>query len=120
MEEDIKYLRNCIVYSIGNEETGMAESCKEYKQVIDRVLNRLEQLEKENKELSEELNSVKEIYYTQRDIDEDFILKSVIRDKIEETKQEDYFKKYYFDYQVNLYDFERGYKKCLKEILGGE
>ena len=57
------------------------------------VYNYIEQLEKENEELSEELNSVKEIYYTQRDIDEDFIPKSKIREMIkelEEAKESDF------------------------------
>lgn len=101
------------------------------------LVNLVEQLEKENKELKKITqmydafgndyirNDVKMIiadreYFDSGIFKESFIPKSVIRDKIEETKQEDYFKKYYFDYQVNLYDFEIGYKKCLKEILGEE
>lgn len=47
MEKDVEYLKNCIVYCIGNEETGMAESSEEYKEVMDRVLRRLEQLERQ-------------------------------------------------------------------------
>lgn len=83
---------------------------------VKQLAEYVEQLEKEKEELTQiyKLKVKQMVEYR----DKNYISKSVIRDKIKETEQEDYFKKYYYDYQVNEYDFARGYKKCLKEILG--
>lgn len=137
MKEDIRYLRNCIVYSIGNEEIGMAESSKEYKQIIDRVLDRLEQLEKENIRLKyqdipylegtikgykariEELEKENEQEHKVENriikiLEENYIPKSVIRDKIEEL--ESYKRKEWDTYNGHL----SGKIAILKEILEEE
>ena len=83
--------------------------------LIEKQNNRLKQLEKENKELSEELNSVKEIYYTQRDIDEDYVPKSVIREKIKEYEEllEDELT------QVTYWNEIQYTIRVLKKLLGG-
>lgn len=47
------------------------------------------QLEYKIEELEKELNSVKEIYYTQKEIEENYIPVSLVEEKIEEVNKED-------------------------------
>lgn len=64
-------------------EEGLEESIK-------IVLNLVETLIAENKELKElkeELDSVKEIYYTQREVEDNYILKSKVEEIISEEKE---------------------------------
>lgn len=127
MEEDIR-IKNFLKTTIGNLNNCENNYIKLYNydlSIFENILNRLEQLEKENFELKQrEIIHKLEVkpkdnfyeYY-------DFIPKSVIRDKIEELENAEHEKlseKYYFDYQCNLYDFINGVKKGLKEILGDE
>lgn len=90
--------------------------------MIRATLNRLEQLEKENTSLKKQVKLLKDNFKEALDEAKKdyFVPKSVIREKLEESEKEDYFKKYYDDYQVNAYDYARGYKRCLKELLGDE
>lgn len=51
LEEAKRFLKEGVVYSVGNERTGMAESCREYAKAIETILQEIEHLQKENEEL---------------------------------------------------------------------
>ena len=88
MEEDIEILEGLVNgikkygfdYDIDGEQHDSI-NFEEFK-AIENLINR-------NKELEEELNSVKEIYYTQKEIETDYIPKSKVKEKIEELNDYD-------------------------------
>lgn len=56
-----------------------------------KLFNKINEIIDEKEMIQEELNSVKEIYYTQKEIETDYIPKSKIREKIEECKKQFHF-----------------------------
>lgn len=82
---------------------------KELKGENEGLKTKLDTLIEKYKELKEELDSVKQIYYTQREIEENYILKSKVKAKI---KQLDY---------NDIGNYERRCKQeVLQELLGKE
>lgn len=126
MEEDIKLLKELMHFTktdeLGYEYFVLRADCR---YAIENILNRVEQLEKENEELkhwkSEQGCSIQEVY-------ELFIPKSVIREKIEEIQKlyEEALKK--SDLKeietMNHNNFKgiqlEGQRRILKELLGGK
>lgn len=146
MEEDIKILKRmleiekeCLHYEVSKNEI----------KAIENILNRLEQLEKENKELDEKCEyqakfmeniqanmghkgmTKTELAFVCASLEEDnkeleedlknSIPKSVIRDKIEELENE--FKEKTQDNDSFYFDYSNEYahiEEVLKEILGDE
>ena len=103
LEDLINRLRNGISLGVVNEWNPN----KTFAQAIENLINR-------NKEL-EELNSVKEIYYTQKEIETDYIPKSKLKEKIEELEEEKQC--FYSDYAIE----ERNNKiQVLQELLEKE
>lgn len=76
MEQDIDVLKEL------RKELGLYADKNKIKQGI-----ALEHLIKAYKELEKELNSVKEIYYTQKEIEGNYIPVSLVEEKIEEYKK---------------------------------
>ena len=100
------YIGNKYFYSLENilkERQSDKERIKDLEEIN-------EAHKKENGELREELESVKEIYYTQKEIETDYIPKSLIKEKIEELKE--------IADEDNLDDFIR--IQVLEELLKGE
>lgn len=62
---------------------------KELKEENEGLKTKLDTLIEKYKELKEELDSVKQIYYTQREIEENYILKSKVEEVIEEVKKDE-------------------------------
>lgn len=100
---------------------------------IDTLLNRLEQLEKENKEYTVRLTDEqyrKVIEIAQKDIIKDTVPKSVIRDKIEELEKYEKLAKEQIENRIVIADSDSlNYGRAeahskdiqiLKEILGDE
>lgn len=101
MEEDIEDLEKYISFSKKSYNFSHDTDWKWNKEIGEKI----EHLLKVYKELEEELNSVKEIYYTQKEIEENYIEKSLVEEKIEELKEkrDDYLYKLqvYGDFRIN-------------------
>lgn len=121
MEEDIKILNELIkLYERYSKNMVFTEedrnNATKRVQAIENILNRLEQLEKENESLVAQYEYQGAImvneYMPLETIKELFIPKSVIREKIEELryKRDKTEITYYLDAQIDM----------LKELLGGE
>lgn len=97
MKEDIKILEEFI------------EAYKIAEEVLDGdVIQAIENLIARYKETKQELESVKEIYYTQKEIETNYIPKSKVQEKIEEYKRKmekdvNYLSKDYFNYRHKIY-----------------
>lgn len=93
LEEKIKIIESLCTDDCINKETvikpfkyaisNLISENKELKEENEGLKTKLDTLIEKYKELKEELDSVKQIYYTQREIEENYILKS----KVEETIQ---------------------------------
>ena len=123
MEEDIKILKgecDCIYFENGKCEYNNGKSKCDKGKAIENILNRLEQLEKENKELKLKIRDfyrsrgeyIKAKAIMTSELRYDYIPKSVIREKIEELKEihkeQDWTQKQGFYYDC--------YKELLEEV----
>ena len=134
IEEQNNY-NHKVVLAVDYKELKAIENLLKERQSDKERIKDLEEIneahKKENGELREELESVKEIYYTQKEMEdvmvryrklvENSIPKSLIKEKIEELKQED-LKIYDTDSEdVRIAKYEqRAILQVLEELLKGE
>ena len=120
MEEDIKILKgecDCIYFENGKCEYNNGKSKCDKGKAIENILNRLEQLEKENKELKLKIRDfyrsrgeyIKAKAIMTSELRYDYIPKSVIREKIEELEANKNMNIMARSSQIDI----------LKELLGG-
>lgn len=120
LKEAKELLKEGIVYSVGNKRTGMAESCKEYQEAIDTILQELDNLQKENDgkdciiETLDHNEKVKDGYIKHlEEKTRNSISKNKIREKIEEIKDK--------KLNVNGWDSEFEYAtEALQDLLKEE
>ena len=80
MEEDLKEM-------LGKRPDELKGETLELFKAIMKIADERDELKAKCKELEEELNSVKEIYYTQKEIEENYIPVSLVEEKIEELNK---------------------------------